>query len=171
MSVGVVVPLDGGQVGVVGKIDRLHQALGVLAPQTGREGEVSQLVKDLMSLTIDRIVSTEELAGVRVVELHTDTAGCVAVTSSVDEVDPSELLGVSPAVRVGPHIAVLVTSVSVRRVLLTIISPHPQHVRHLEVSCDLMDAVLRAHGWVALGNVVLARIGLRLVVHPQQVLV
>ena len=108
MSVGVVVPLDGGQVGVVGKIDRLHQALGVLAPKTGGEGEVSQLIEDLMSLAIDRVVSTEEFASVSVVEFHADTAGSVAVASSVDQVDPSELLSVAPAVGVGPHITVLV---------------------------------------------------------------
>ena len=107
MSEGVVVPLDGGQVGVVGQVDRLHQALGVLAPETGREGEVAEFIKDLVSLAIVGVVSTEELPSVGVVELHADTAGGVAVASSVVQVDPSELLGVSPAVRVGPHITVL----------------------------------------------------------------
>ena len=107
MSVGVVVPLDGGQVGVVGKIDRLHQPLGFLAPETRGEGEVSELIKDLMSLAVYRVVSTEEVPGVSVVELHTDTAGGVAVASGVDQVDPSVLLRVAPTVGVGPHIAVL----------------------------------------------------------------
>ena len=113
VSVGVVVPLDGGQVGVVGKIDRVHQPLSVLAPETGREGEVSQLIKDLMSLTVERVVGTEELPSISVVELHTDTAGGVAVAASVHQVDPSELLGVAPAVWVRPHITVLVESLSV----------------------------------------------------------
>merc|ERR1712241_269080 len=106
-----------------------------------------------MSLTIDWIVRAEKFPSVGVVELHADTAGGVTVTSSVHQVDPSELLGVAPAGGVGPHITV------------------PQHVRHLEVSGDLVDTVLRAHTRLTLGNVVLSGIGLSLIIHPQEVLV
>ena len=56
VGVGVVVPLDGGQVGVVGKVDWLQQSLRLLAPETGRDGEVAELVKDLMCLAVDWIV-------------------------------------------------------------------------------------------------------------------
>ena len=48
VCVGVVVPLDGDQVGVVWKVDGLHQPLAVLAPETGRDGDVAELVKYLM---------------------------------------------------------------------------------------------------------------------------
>ena len=50
VGVGVVVPLDGGQVGVVREVDRGHQPLLSLAPQTRRDGQVTKLVHHLASV-------------------------------------------------------------------------------------------------------------------------
>ena len=41
MGVGVVVPLDGEEVGIVGKVDWRQQALALFTPETGRDGNVS----------------------------------------------------------------------------------------------------------------------------------
>ncbi len=71
--------------------------------EAGRDGEVAQLVKNLMTLAVDRIVTTEELLRVRVVELHGDAAGCVAVSCRVYQVDAVVTRGVAPATRVRAH--------------------------------------------------------------------
>ena len=75
--------------------------------EAGRDGEVAQLVKNLMALAVDRIVTTEELLRVRVVELHGDAAGCVAVSCRVYQVDAVVAGGVAPATRVSAHRTVL----------------------------------------------------------------
>ncbi len=77
--------------------------------EAGRDGEVAQLVKDLMTLAVDRIVTTEELLRVRIVELHGDAAGCVAVSCRVYQVDAVVAGGVAPAARVRAHRTVLHT--------------------------------------------------------------
>ena len=41
VGVRVVVPLDRQQIGIVGQVDWLHQALALFTPQTGRDGNVS----------------------------------------------------------------------------------------------------------------------------------
>ena len=41
VGVGVVVPLDGEEVGIVGKVDWRQQALALFTPETGRDGNVS----------------------------------------------------------------------------------------------------------------------------------
>jgi hypothetical protein len=75
--------------------------------EAGRDGEVAQLVKNLMTLAVDRIVTTEELLRVRIVELHGDAAGCVAVSCRVYQVDAVVTRGVAPATRVSAHRTVL----------------------------------------------------------------
>ena len=75
---------------------------------------------------------------VRINSNFPDAAGSVAVASGVHQVDPVVLLGVAPAVGVGPHVTVL------------------HHVRHLEVGGDLVHAVLCWSARVALRNVVLS---------------
>ncbi len=77
--------------------------------EAGRDGQVAQLVKNLMALAVDRIVTTEELLRVRIVELHGDAAGCVAVSCRVDQVDSVVAGGVAPAARVRAHRTVLHT--------------------------------------------------------------
>ncbi len=77
--------------------------------EAGRDGEVAQLVKNLMTLAVDRIVTTEELLRVRIVELHGDAAGCVAVSCRVYQVDSVVTRGVAPATRVIAHRTVLQT--------------------------------------------------------------
>ena len=47
MGVGVVVPLDGDEVGVKGEEGRRHQTLLLRPPKTGRQRYVAQLVKNL----------------------------------------------------------------------------------------------------------------------------
>ena len=72
VGVGVVVPLDGGQVGVVREEDRLYQTLALLAPEAGRDGDVAELVEDLVRLAVDRILTTDQLASVSIIKLHAE---------------------------------------------------------------------------------------------------
>ena len=67
-----------------------------------------------------------------------NTTWGVTVASSVDQVDAIVVLGVSPTIRIGPHIAIL------------------HHIGNLEVGGDLMHAVLCWSARVALRNVVLS---------------
>ena len=48
VGVGVVVPLDGGEVGVVGQEDGGQQSFVLLSPETGRDGDVAELIKYLV---------------------------------------------------------------------------------------------------------------------------
>ena len=60
VGVGVVVPLDGGQVGVEGEVDGGHQPLLRLAPQTRRDGQVAQLVHHLASVIYQQYRAANE---------------------------------------------------------------------------------------------------------------
>ena len=48
VSVGVVVPLDGEEVGVEGEEGGRHQTLLLRPPQAGRQGYVAQFIKNLI---------------------------------------------------------------------------------------------------------------------------
>ena len=67
-----------------------------------------------------------------------NTTWGMTVASGVDQVDAIVVLGVSPTIRIGPHIAV------------------PHHVGDLEVGGDLVHAVLSRHSRVTLRYIVLA---------------
>ena len=45
VGVGVVVPLDGEKISIVGEVDWLHQALALFTPETRRDGNVSLISK------------------------------------------------------------------------------------------------------------------------------
>ena len=70
MSVGVVVPFDGGQVGIIGQEDWCHQALIFFTPETRWDGKVALFIHDLMALAKDRIVTAQQHASVCMIKLH-----------------------------------------------------------------------------------------------------
>ena len=108
VSVGVVIPLDRGQVSIVWEEHRRHQTLLLLPPKTGWNGEVTLLIKHLVTLTKHRVVTAEQHPGVSVVQLHADTTGSVAVTSCVDQVDSLVVSHIgSPAVGVSSDVTIL----------------------------------------------------------------
>ena len=41
VGVGVVVPLDGEKVGIIGKVDGTQESIALFTPQTGRDGYVT----------------------------------------------------------------------------------------------------------------------------------
>ena len=47
---------------------------------------------NLMRLAVGWIMSTEQFAGVRMIELHTDARRCVAVSRGIDQVDALQFL-------------------------------------------------------------------------------
>ena len=57
-------------------------------------GTISSLLDgtNLMCLAVGRIMSTEQFAGVRVIELHTDARRCVAMSRGIDQVDALQSL-------------------------------------------------------------------------------
>ena len=47
---------------------------------------------NLMRLAVSWIMSTEQFAGVRMIEFHTDARRCVAMSRGIDQVDALESL-------------------------------------------------------------------------------
>ena len=130
MSVGVVVSLDGCQVGVIRKVDWSQKTLLLCAPETGRDSQVAKLIHNLsttkfysapilscpahlMSVAILGIMTTQQHPSVSVIQLHADAAGRVAVARSVDKLHSREVRDAgAPAVRVGADVTILNDQVS-----------------------------------------------------------
>ena len=124
MSVCVVVPLDGGQVGIIGQEDRSHQTLILLTPETRRNGQVAFLIHDLMTLAKDGVVAAEQHACVSMVQLHTDAGGGMAMTSSIDKIDSFVVCYIwSPTIRIGSDVTILNRKDMITEYLHSILSP------------------------------------------------
>ena len=62
--------------------------------QSNNTGTFSSVLNgtNLMCLAVGWIMSTEQFAGVRMIELHTDARRCVAVSRGIDQVDALQFL-------------------------------------------------------------------------------
>ena len=128
----------------------------LLSVEAGWNGNVSQLVENRVALPVHRVMAAQQLVRVRVVELHGEAAGGVAVAGRVDQMD--SVIGggvVAPAARVLAHRAVR----------------HRHHVTHGEVGADCVHTL----GWRGARragcDVILAGVALGLPVDADEVLV
>ena len=96
MSVCVVVSFDRCQICIIGKVDRSHQTFLFISPKTWRKGKISQLIKHIMTLAKHWIVTTEKTASICMIQLHADTAGSMAMTSCVYQLDTSVVSYIRP---------------------------------------------------------------------------
>jgi len=115
VEVRVVVPLDGGEVGVEGEEGGGQETLLLRPIDAGGDGDVAELVHYLVGLPKGGVVGTQEFTCISIVEFHRDTARGMTVTCSVDKLHSVILVHVAPAGGALPHTAVV------------------GHVQHLEV--------------------------------------
>ena len=123
VEIGVVVPLDGGQVAIEWDEGWRSQALRFRSIQTRRNSQVAKLIKNVMSFAINWVMRAKEHSCVRIVQFHGDTAWCVAMAGGIDQV-----------------YSVIPSCVSPARWIFTE-GTLSHHVLYLEVSCYLMDTV------------------------------